>query len=130
MKAANKLHGEAVALHMLYESGTVATMKDLRATGKAAPCRPQRRSTEIFYFSGLPRPLPQDNALFCEVDLVLAEVGRSYERLMNFWKEEICRVAEALKNGRIDPRDFQRWSNIHPSLEQTIEFWKVCIFLY
>lgn len=37
LKAANKLHGEAVDLHMLYESGTVATMKDLRA-GKTVPC--------------------------------------------------------------------------------------------
>jgi hypothetical protein len=38
LKAANRLHGEAVALQMLYESGTVATMRDLRATGKAVPC--------------------------------------------------------------------------------------------
>jgi hypothetical protein len=64
------------------------------------------------------------------VDLVLAEVGRSYEWLMNFWKEEIRHVAEAVKKGRTDPSDFERWSNIRPSLEQTIEFWKVCIFLY
>jgi hypothetical protein len=37
LKVANKLHGDAVDLHMLYESGTVATMKDLRA-GKTVPC--------------------------------------------------------------------------------------------
>ncbi|KAH9983746.1 hypothetical protein BJV77DRAFT_244187 [Russula vinacea] len=73
----------------------------------------------------LPRPLPQDNDLFCEVDVMLAELWRSYERLTNFWKEEIRHVAEAVKTGRIDPRDFERWSNIHPSLEQTIELWKV-----
>ena len=32
LKAANKLHGEVVALHTLYESGTVAAMKDLCAS--------------------------------------------------------------------------------------------------
>ena len=31
LNAANKLHGDIVTLHMLYESGTVATMRDLRA---------------------------------------------------------------------------------------------------
>jgi hypothetical protein len=37
LKAANELHEEAVALQTFYESGTVATMKDLRANGKAVP---------------------------------------------------------------------------------------------
>jgi hypothetical protein len=55
----------------------------------------------------------------------LADIRRSYERLTNFWKEEIRHVAEAFKKGRIDPRDFECWSNIRPSLEQSIEFWKV-----
>jgi hypothetical protein len=36
LEAAKKLRGEAVDLQMLYESGTVATMQDLRTTGKAA----------------------------------------------------------------------------------------------
>jgi hypothetical protein len=36
LKVANRLHEDAVALQMLYESGTVATMKDLRA-GNAVP---------------------------------------------------------------------------------------------
>jgi hypothetical protein len=36
LEAANKLRREAVDLKMLYEAGTVATMKDLRATGRAA----------------------------------------------------------------------------------------------
>ena len=126
LKAANKLREEAVALHMLYGSGTVANMKDLRA-GKAIPCCLQMQDAETS-FLGLPRPLPQDNALFCEVDVVLAQVWRSYERLTNFWKEETRIVTKALKKGRIDPGDFERWSNIHPSLEQSIEFWKVCIF--
>ena len=33
LKAATKLCGEAVDLQMFYESGTVATMKNFRATG-------------------------------------------------------------------------------------------------
>ena len=37
LKAAKKLHGDAEDLQMLYESGTVASMNDLRATGKAVP---------------------------------------------------------------------------------------------
>jgi hypothetical protein len=36
LEAAGKLRGEAVDLKLLYESGTVATMKELRATGKEA----------------------------------------------------------------------------------------------
>jgi hypothetical protein len=36
LEAAKKLREEAIKLQKLYESGTVATMKDLRATGKAA----------------------------------------------------------------------------------------------
>ena len=35
LEAANKLHQDAVDLQMLYESGTVASMNDLRAIGKA-----------------------------------------------------------------------------------------------
>jgi len=37
LEAAKKLHGDAVDLQMFYESGTVASMNDLRATGKAVP---------------------------------------------------------------------------------------------
>ena len=37
LEAAKKLHGDAVDLQMLYESGTVASMNDLRATGKTVP---------------------------------------------------------------------------------------------
>ena len=37
LEAAKKLHGDAVDLQMLYESGTVASMNDLRVTGKAVP---------------------------------------------------------------------------------------------
>ena len=39
LEAAKKLRGDAAELQMLYESGTVATMKDLRATGKSTSCR-------------------------------------------------------------------------------------------
>jgi len=35
--AAKKLHGEAVDLQKFYESGTVASMNDLRATGRRSP---------------------------------------------------------------------------------------------
>jgi hypothetical protein len=35
-------------------------------------------------------------------------------------------VVEALKKGRTDTRDFERWKNFHLSLKQTIESWKVC----
>lgn len=50
LEAAKKLHGEFVDLQMLYESGTVATIKDLRMTGKEAPCYLQRQSTELRVF--------------------------------------------------------------------------------
>ena len=40
LEAAKKLHGEAVDLKRLYESGTVAAMQDLRATSKAASQTP------------------------------------------------------------------------------------------
>ena len=42
LEAAEKLHGDVADLQKLYESGTVASMNDLRATGKAVPCCPQR----------------------------------------------------------------------------------------
>ena len=37
LEAAKKLRGEAADLKLFYESGTVAAMEDLRATGKAVP---------------------------------------------------------------------------------------------
>ena len=42
LEAAKKLRGEAAELQMLYESGTVATMRNLRTTGKATSRRIQR----------------------------------------------------------------------------------------
>ena len=124
LEAAKKLHGESVDLQMLYESGTVATIKDLRMTGKQVPCYLQRQSTENF--SGLPRPLPQDNALFNEVDMLLVDIRQLYDELNLFWKEEIRQVAEFLKKGRTDLRYLERWNTFCSSLEQTIESWKVC----
>jgi division protein CdvB (Snf7/Vps24/ESCRT-III family) len=45
LEAAKKLHGDAIDLQKLYESGTVASMNDLRATGKAV-CRGRKAITE------------------------------------------------------------------------------------
>ena len=50
LEAAKKLHEEATELQTFYESGTVDTMKDLRASGKAVPCCLQRKNTQIFNF--------------------------------------------------------------------------------
>ena len=50
LEAAKKLHEEATDLQTFYESGTVDTMKDLRASGKAVHCCLQRKNTQIFYF--------------------------------------------------------------------------------
>lgn len=61
---------------------------------------------------------------------MLAEIGRFYENLKEFWKEEICHVVGALKKGRTDPKDFERWKIFHSSLKQTIESWRVCFPLY
>lgn len=47
LEAAKKLHGEAADLQRLYESGTVAAMKDLR-TSKAVPRCLQRQKAETF----------------------------------------------------------------------------------
>jgi len=49
LEAAKKLRGEAAELQMLYESGTVATMKNLRATGKATSCHPQRQILRSYF---------------------------------------------------------------------------------
>jgi hypothetical protein len=50
LEAAEKLHGDAVELQKLYESGTVASMNDLRATGKESSvvCRGCKAITETF----------------------------------------------------------------------------------
>jgi DNA repair exonuclease SbcCD ATPase subunit len=51
LEAAKKLRGEAVDLQMFYQSGTVAIMENLRATGKAASCRLQSQNNETLIFS-------------------------------------------------------------------------------
>ena len=48
LEAAKKLHGESVELQILYESGTVATIKDLRRTGKQVPCYCRGKVLRIF----------------------------------------------------------------------------------
>ena len=62
------------------------------------------------------------------MDLVLAEIRRFYEELNKFWTEDIRHVVEALKKGRTDPRDIERWKKFHSSIKQTIESWKVFFF--
>ena len=124
LEAAKKLRGEAAELQMLYESGTVATMKNLRATGKETDSCLQRQNTDKL-FSALPRPLPEDQALFREVDSVLADIKHRYSELYKFWTEEISRVMEAFENRRVDRTDFECWRNFHTNLKQTIESWKV-----
>ena len=124
LEAAKKLRGEAAELQMLYESGTVATMKNLRATGKATSCCLQRQNTQRL-FSAIPRPLPEDHALFREVDSVLTEIKQCYTELYNFWTEEISRAMDAFEKRCVDRMDFERWRNFYANLEQTIESWKV-----
>ncbi|KAF8486437.1 hypothetical protein DFH94DRAFT_184077 [Russula ochroleuca] len=105
LETAKKLRGEAVDLQRFYESGTVASMQDLRAI--------------------VSRPLSEDQTLFSEVDSVLTEIRQCYMELDMFWTEEIFRAIEALKMRRVDSTDFERWKNFHANLKQTIESWKV-----
>ena len=77
------------------------------------------------WLSALSRPLPQDRAIFSTLDLVLTEIRRCYIELDKFWTEEISHTVEALNSRRIPPSDFERWTNTHTNLKQTIEFWKV-----
>jgi hypothetical protein len=120
LEAAEKLRGEVAELQMLYESGTVATMKNLRATGKATSSRLQRQNTEKLFLA-LPRPLPEDDALFREVDSMLTEIKQCYTELYKFWTEEISCAMEAFEKRRVDRMDFERWRNFHASLKQTCE---------
>jgi len=99
------LRGQVAALRKSHESGTVATMKNVRVTA-------------------LSRPLPEDFDLFSEVDFILVEIRRCYEELDKFWTEEICRAVKALEIRRVDRRDFERWKNFHPNIKQAIEIWK------
>ena len=124
LEAANKLRGEAFELQILYESGTVASMENLRATGKASSCRLKSRNIDTLILA-LPRPLPEDHALFSEVDSVLIEIRRCYMEMDRFWTEEISRAIEALKMRRVDPTDLERWKNFHANLKHAIDHWKV-----
>ena len=89
LEAANKLQGDAVNLQMFYESGTASIMKDLRATGKAVPCVRRDQILRVL-ISRLSRPLPQDNALFCEVDLVLAEISTILRGIEQIREQRVC----------------------------------------
>ena len=50
LDAAKNLYREVVDLQMFYKSGTVATMQDLRETGKAVLCCLQNQNAESFEF--------------------------------------------------------------------------------
>ena len=50
LEAAKTLHDDAVDLHTFYESGTVAAMQDLRATGKAVSCFQKSQTDKTFDF--------------------------------------------------------------------------------
>ena len=76
-------------------------------------------------FSAVSRPLPEDHALFSEVDLLLTEIRRCYMELERFWTEEISRAIQALKMRRVDLADFERWKYFHANLKQTTGSWKV-----
>jgi hypothetical protein len=76
-------------------------------------------------FIALSRPLPEDQALFSELDLVLTDIRRCYMELDRFWTEEIYRAIEALKMRRVDPTDLERWKNFHANPEISIDSWKV-----
>jgi len=54
----------------------------------------------------------------------MAEIRGFYKDLNKFWSEEICHVVEAVKNCRVDRKDFERWKSFRSSLNLTIEFWK------
>ena len=130
MEATKKLRGEAVELQRLYESGTVVTMENLRASGQEPPFHLQRQNNETFDFLAVSRPLPEDQALFNEVNMLLTEIRQCYVKLNKFWIEEISRAIDALKMRRVDPTDFERWKDFHANLKQTIKSWKVhCCFL-
>ena len=60
----------------------------------------------------------------------MVEIRRFYEELNKFWTEEIRCVIEALKKGRTDPKDLERWNKFHSCLKQTLESWKVCLSPY
>jgi hypothetical protein len=128
LEGAEDLRGQAANLKTLYESKIVAIIRNLRAKGKTVFCCLQKKNIETLILV-LWRPVQEDQALFSELDLVLAEIMRCYVELDKFWIEEISRTSEALKMRRVDPTDFERWTqgrkNFHKDLKQTIESWKV-----
>ena len=124
LEAAKELYREAAELQRLYESEVVANMKSFCATGKAPSCRLRRQNIDTLVLA-LRRPLPEDRALFSEVELVLTEIRRCYMELNKFWTEEIPRASEAVKMRRLDPMDVERWKSFHAHIKETIESWKV-----
>ena len=54
---AKTLHGSAIDLRRTRESGTINTMRDVSAAGKAASCRPQRGQDLQYHHSRYQRTL-------------------------------------------------------------------------
>ena len=82
------------------------------------------QSIETF-ISALWRPLPEDQALFSEVDSVLTEIRRCYLELDKFWTEEIYRAVEAINMRRVNSTDLERWKSFHANRKKLIGSWKV-----
>jgi hypothetical protein len=121
---AKTLRQQSVDPRRSYESGTVATMKDVRTIGKIPFCCLSRRNPKTCLLA-LSQALPEDFDLFGEVELVLCQIRQCYVEMDTFWTEEICRAAKALERCRIDPNDVERWKNFHASLKGTVGSWKV-----
>ena len=84
LETAKKLHQDAVDLQMLYESGTVATMENLRATGKASCCL-QSRVLKLDFStsvpaSGGPRPVQRGGFGISRDQAVLHGNGQVLDR--------------------------------------------------
>jgi hypothetical protein len=69
---------------------------------------------------GLSEPLPQDAALFRDVDIITNDVRRCYDDMDKFWVDEVQRANNALRNRRVDPEDIARWKMFRESLEDAI----------
>jgi hypothetical protein len=85
LEAAKKLREEAVDLQTFYESETVATMGNLRATGKASSCRLLRQNID-FNFSTFaaasrgPRPVQRGGFSASRDQAVLHGNGQVLDR--------------------------------------------------
>jgi hypothetical protein len=77
--------------------------------------------------TGLSEPLPEDDALFTEMDIVTDDIRRCYIEMDKFWVDEVQRATEALKNRRVDPEDIDRWRDFRGGLEHITADLEACI---